>query len=74
VASLTEGEQAAVDDGKADLDALLERLTGIPTQPGRHPGSCLLPVIDVRQPPASSRPDVSGACQTGPVTDQEGRR
>jgi hypothetical protein len=26
------------------------------------------------EPPAGARPDVSGACQTGPVPDQEGRR
>jgi hypothetical protein len=69
------------DDEQAALDALLERLTGIPTPAGPTPrqlrvppAAMLLPVIDVRQPPAGARPDVSGACQTGPVPDQEGRR
>ena len=78
---LTDDEQAAVDDGNAALDALLERLTDIPTPAGPTPrqlrvppAAMLLPVIDVRQPPAGARPDVSGACQTGPVPDQEGIR
>ena len=78
---LTDDEQAAVDDGNAALDALLERLTDIPTPAGPTPrqlrvppAAMLLPVIDVRQPPAGARPYVSGACQTGPVPDQEGRR
>jgi hypothetical protein len=71
---LTDDERGAVDDGQAALDKLLERLTDVPTPAGPTPRqlavprtAMLLPVIDVRQPPAGARPDVSGACQTGPV-------
>jgi integrase len=78
---LTDDERGAVDDGQAALDKLLERLTDVPTPAGPTPRqlaaprtAMLLPVIDVRQPPAGARPDVSGACQTGPVPDQEGRQ
>ncbi|MEU3343182.1 tyrosine-type recombinase/integrase [Streptomyces sp. NPDC006668] len=53
---LTEDEQAAVDDGQAALDRLLDRLADIPTPAGPTPrqldvpaGAALLPIIDVRQ-------------------------
>ncbi|OIJ97520.1 hypothetical protein BIV25_14885 [Streptomyces sp. MUSC 14] len=78
---LTDDERAAVDDGHAALDQLLERLTDVPIpagptprQLGVPPIATLLPITDVTQGPAAGRPDVSGACQTRPVPDQEGRR
>jgi integrase len=53
---LTDDERAAVDDGKEALDALLGRLTDIPTpagatprQLGTAPAPTLLPIIEVRQ-------------------------
>ena len=45
---LTDEEQAAVDDGQAALDQLLERLADIPTPSGATPRQ-LLPIIEVRQ-------------------------
>ncbi|WP_052721297.1 tyrosine-type recombinase/integrase [Actinoplanes rectilineatus] len=52
---LTDDEQAAVDDGQAALDQLLERLTDVPTPAGPTPRqigipatATLLPIIDVR--------------------------
>lgn len=78
---LTDDERAAVDDGQTALDQLLERLTDVPTpagptprQIGVPPTATLLPVIEVTQDPAAGQPNVSGACQTRPVPDQEGRR
>ncbi|WP_028805860.1 hypothetical protein [Streptomyces sp. 142MFCol3.1] len=44
---LTDEEQAAVDDGHAALDRLLERLADIPTPSGPAPRR-LLPIIEVR--------------------------
>jgi integrase len=53
---LTEDERAAVDDGQAALDQLLERLTDIPTPAGPTPRqigipatATLLPIIDKRR-------------------------
>ena len=52
---LTDDEQAAVDDGNAALDRLLDRLADIPTRgltPRQldPPGTAtILPIIDVRQ-------------------------
>jgi hypothetical protein len=53
---LTDDEQAAVDDGQAALDSLLERLIDVPTPDGATPreitGSAtatLLPIIAVNQ-------------------------
>lgn len=45
---LTDEEQAAVDDGQAALDQLLERLADVPTPSGATPRQ-LLPIIEVRQ-------------------------
>lgn len=59
---LTDDERAAVDDGQAALDQLLERLTDVPTPAGPTPRqigvpatATLLPIVDVRQgkPPGS---------------------
>lgn len=51
---LTDGERAAVDDGQAALDQLLERLTDVPTPAGPTPRqirvpatATLLPIIDL---------------------------
>ena len=56
VIPLTEDEQAAVDDGSAALDRLLDRLADTPTPAGPTPrqldlppGAVSLPIIDVRQ-------------------------
>ncbi|MFF7603529.1 hypothetical protein [Streptomyces mirabilis] len=53
---LTDDERAAVDDGQAALDQLLERLTDVPTPAGPTPRqigvpatAALLPVVEVRQ-------------------------
>ncbi|MGW0803622.1 tyrosine-type recombinase/integrase [Nonomuraea sp. NPDC002799] len=53
---LTDDERAAVDDGKAALDKLLERLADVPTPAGPTPrqigapaGTVLLPIIQVQQ-------------------------
>ena len=53
---LTEDEQAAVDDGNAALDRLLERLADTPTPAGPTPrqldlpaSATILPIIDIRQ-------------------------
>ncbi|WP_225446702.1 site-specific integrase [Streptacidiphilus sp. PB12-B1b] len=53
---LTDDERAAVDDGQAALDALLDRLAETPTPAGPSPlelnrptASRLLPIIEVRQ-------------------------
>jgi hypothetical protein len=53
---LTEDEQAAVDDGNAALDRLLDRLAGTPTPAGPTPrqleppaSATILPIVDVRQ-------------------------
>jgi integrase len=55
---LTDDERAAVDDGQAALDQLLERLTDIPTPAGPTPRqigipaqATLLPVIAINQEP-----------------------
>ncbi|MET7784187.1 tyrosine-type recombinase/integrase [Streptomyces sp. NPDC005388] len=45
---LTEEEQAAVNDGQAALDQLLERLANIPPPSGTTPRQ-LLPIIEVRE-------------------------
>ncbi|WP_328745051.1 hypothetical protein OHT57_06335 [Streptomyces sp. NBC_00285] len=45
---LTDDEQAAVDDGQAALNRLLERLADIPTLSGPAPRQ-LLPIIEVRR-------------------------
>ena len=51
---LTEDERAAVDDGQAALDQLLNRLVDVPTPAGPTPreigaplGATLLPIIDL---------------------------
>ncbi len=53
---LTDDERAAVDDGQAALDQLLERLTDVPTPAGPTPRqigipatATLLPIIDVQR-------------------------
>jgi hypothetical protein len=53
---LTEDEQAAVDDGHAALDRLLERLADTPAPAGPTPrqpdppgSATILPIVDVRQ-------------------------
>ena len=55
---LTKDERAAVDDGQAALDQLLERLSDVPTPSGATPRqigipaqATLLPVIAVNQKP-----------------------
>ncbi|MCX4735777.1 hypothetical protein [Streptomyces sp. NBC_01363] len=45
---LTEEEMAAVDDGQAALDQLLNRLADVPTPSGDTPRQ-LLPIVEVRQ-------------------------
>ena len=57
---LTEDEQAAVDDGNAALDRLLDRLADIPTPACRHPGNSIL-----RAPPPSSRSSMSAKLGQG---------
>jgi hypothetical protein len=45
---LTDDERAAVEDGGAAVDRLLERLADVPTPPGRTPrelGLTLLPMV-----------------------------
>ncbi|MET9388701.1 hypothetical protein ABZY09_49125 [Streptomyces sp. NPDC002928] len=51
---LTDEEQAAVDDGHAALDRLLERLADIPTPSGPTRRQ-LLPIIEVRRAAAEDR-------------------
>jgi hypothetical protein len=58
---LTEDERAAVDDGNAALDQLLDRLADIPTPAGPTPRqldppgtATILPIIDVRQAQSGS--------------------
>ena len=53
---LTDDEQAAVNDGQAALDTLLDRLADVPTptgatprQLGSAPAAAMLPIIEVRQ-------------------------
>lgn len=53
---LTEDERAAVDDGQTAIDALLTRLTDIPTPAGPTPRQLGLPtavtmlsIVEVRQ-------------------------
>ncbi|MGW2564121.1 hypothetical protein ACWCXB_33865 [Streptomyces sp. NPDC001514] len=53
---LSEDEQAAVDDGQAALDRLLERLADVPTPSGPTPRlldvpvtATLLPIVDIKQ-------------------------
>ncbi|MEU5185404.1 hypothetical protein AB0G49_35825 [Streptomyces longwoodensis] len=53
---MTDDERAAVDDGQSALDALLDRLSEVPTPAGPSPrelnqptASHLLPIIEVRQ-------------------------
>jgi hypothetical protein len=55
---LTHNERAAVDDGQAALDQLLERLTDVPTPAGPTPRqigvpaqATLLPVIEIKRKP-----------------------
>ncbi|MFD7020526.1 hypothetical protein [Streptomyces sp. NPDC059928] len=55
---LTDDERAAVDDGQAALDQLLERLTDVPTPAGPTPRqngipaqATLLPVIEINRRP-----------------------
>ncbi len=56
--SLTDDERAAVDDGQAALDRLLDRLADVPTPAGPTPRqigapatATLLPVVGVRKGP-----------------------
>jgi hypothetical protein len=60
---LTDDEQAAVEDGQAALDRLLDRLADTPTPAGPTPrelsppaAARLLPLVDVRQGGAGSAP------------------
>jgi hypothetical protein len=60
---LTDEERAAVDDGQAALDRLLDRLADVPTPAGPTPrqldlpdGARLLPIAEVRQPRSSLTP------------------
>ncbi|KOV74077.1 hypothetical protein ADL00_03005 [Streptomyces sp. AS58] len=60
---LTDDERAAVDDGQAALDQLLERLTDIPTPAGPTPRqigapatATLLPIVDVTTRPRQCGP------------------
>jgi hypothetical protein len=53
---LTEDGRAAVDDGQTAIDALLDRLTDIPTPAGPAPRELglpttitMLPIVEVRQ-------------------------
>ncbi|WP_409467387.1 hypothetical protein [Streptomyces sp. HC307] len=61
--ALTEDEQAAVGDGRAALDRLLERLADVPTSSGTTPRqldipatATFLPIVDVKQGREISRP------------------
>ncbi len=75
---LTDDERAAVDDGRAALDQLLERLADVPTPAGPTPrqigvpaAATLLPIVDVQQgPPAGQR---GPSCQM-PMTLPAGSR
>ncbi|WP_219912474.1 tyrosine-type recombinase/integrase [Nonomuraea fuscirosea] len=60
---LTDDERAAVDDGQAALDRLLDQLIDVPTPAGPTPRdlsipatATLLPIVDVRQGTDSLRP------------------
>ncbi|WP_203634272.1 hypothetical protein [Streptomyces sp. SID10815] len=60
---LTDDEQAAVEDGQAALDRLLDRLADTPTPAGPTPRELdtpatarLLPVVDGRQSRTGSAP------------------
>ncbi|WP_328959046.1 hypothetical protein [Kitasatospora purpeofusca] len=60
---LTDDEQAAVEDGQAALDRLLDRLADTPTPAGPTPRELdvpvtarLLPLVDVRQGGTGSAP------------------
>ena len=60
---LTDDERAAVDDGQAALDRLLDRLADIPTPAGPTPRQLdlpqpvrLLPIVEVRQPGSRTAP------------------
>lgn len=60
---LTEDEQAAVEDGQAALDRLLERLADVPTPSGTTPRqldipatATFLPIVDVKQGRKISKP------------------
>jgi integrase len=60
---LIDDERAAVDDGQAALDRLLDRLADVPTPAGPTPrqldlpeGARLLPIIEVRQPRSQATP------------------
>ncbi|MFQ6148036.1 hypothetical protein ACLMNJ_34025 [Streptomyces seoulensis] len=60
---LTDDEQAAVEDGQAALDRLLDRLADTPTPAGPTPRELatpatarLLPVVDGRQSQTGSAP------------------
>ncbi|WP_316781624.1 hypothetical protein [Streptomyces sasae] len=64
---LTDDERAAVDDGQAALDQLLERLTDVPTPAGPTPRqigvpatATLLPVVNVTARPRECGP--GGQC------------
>ncbi len=57
---LTEAEQAAVEDGQAALDRLLQQLADVPTPAGPAPrqvdrpaGAALLPIVVVNRRPAT---------------------
>jgi hypothetical protein len=61
---LTDDEQAAVEDGQAALDRLLDRLTDTPTPAGPTPRQIeapstarLLPIIDLSTRPGPCGPD-----------------
>ena len=63
---LTDDEQAAVDDGNAALDRLLDRLADIPTRPGRRPGNSIL-----RAAPPSSRSSMSAKFRQGRLDNSD---
>ncbi len=80
---LTDEEQAAVDDGQAALDPLLERLADVPTPSGTAPRR-LLPVTEVRQkntppqawpcPSLSADSVLAGGCRCGQFGKLDGVR
>lgn len=71
---LTDDERAAVDDGQAALDQLLDRLTDFPTpagptprQLGIRPAGTLLPLVEVRRSKRSVRNCEEPLTTTAPV-------
>jgi integrase len=70
---LTDDERAAVDDGHASLEQLLQRLADVPTPAGPTPReirapatATVLPIVDVRQGPPQTTTRVSRPSHQGP--------